>query len=141
MTCNDILSRAPVIEIVGLAVSAVPASFFFLAVLLCGLARALYLNAIIVDVLEKTILISCYLLGGVMLVSAIVSLPLQNYFMPKLGYTRCDILYGHSSMYSPNRWLKHPELCILDKSVSWVRDESEKIENAQKQGQVPSAPY
>ncbi|WP_280190302.1 hypothetical protein [Delftia sp. PS-11] len=43
--------------------------------------------------------------------------------MPKLGYTRCNILEGHPNMYFTD-WVKNPDWCVRGKSREWVREQA-----------------
>lgn len=133
-TYSDIRSRAPIIEITGFALTAPIGIVFFLLMLLVAISRALYLEKI-ADWIERNIAVQVTLVLGVsMVATAILSWPLQEYFMPKLGYSRCDILYGHTSLMSAARWLKYPELCVRGKSIAWVKEQARKIET---QGTAP----
>ena len=127
-----IQSYASVIEITWVALVGPPGMVFFFVTLLLLLARAFYLDRF-GDWIEKIAVKVGYFMGGVMLLSAVLSYPLQSYFMPRLGYTRCNILYAHSSVWSPTWWLKYPELCVFDKSVKWVKAESARIERERGQ--------
>ena len=57
------------------------------------------------------------------LVSLIFITPLQYYAMPKLGYTRCNILEGHPTIYFTD-WVKKPEWCVRGKSREWVMEQA-----------------
>ena len=125
----DLQSRASVIEITWVALVGPPGVALLFVMLLLLFARAFCFDRF-GDWIEEIALKVGYVLGGVMLLGALLSYPLQSYFMPRLGYTRCGILYGHTSIWSPSRWLKYPELCVRDKGVEWVKKESIKIEQA-----------
>ena len=127
-TVKDIRSNAPVVEILGMVLTAPPGALFSLFILLLAPARAFYFDTFGDWIEDNFSLPITVLLGGTMLIAAVLSYPLQSYFMPRLGYTRCGILYGHTSLVSPSRWLKYPELCIRDKGVDWVKAESARIE-------------
>ncbi len=125
-----IQSRAPVVEILGMSLIGPLGGLFLLSALLLSLARAFYLDTIGDWIEDKLLIPTSIPLGGMIPLIAVLSYPIQSYYMPRLGYTRCDILYGHTSLVSPSRWLKYPELCVRDKGVKWVKEESEKIERA-----------
>ena len=127
---DDIRSGAPIVELQGSALIAPPGALFLLSALLLSLARAFYLNTFGDWIEDKLLIPTSILLGGMMLLTVVLSYPHQSYFMPTLGYTRCSILYGHTSIFSTSDWLKYPELCVRDKGVEWVKEESEKIERA-----------
>jgi hypothetical protein len=127
-TYSDIRSRAPIIEITGFALTAPLAIVFFLSTLLTFLLWAMYLDRIGDWILKNIAIHVAYALGVSMVATALLSWPVQEYFMPKLGYSRCGILYGHTSLMSAARWLKYPELCVRDKSIAWVKEQAREIE-------------
>jgi hypothetical protein len=130
-TYVDIRSHAPVIEITGVALISPLAFIFILATLLLLVSRALYLDRI-ANWIQKYILIKVAIVLVVSMgVIGVLSWPVQDYFMPKLGYSRCGILYGHTSLMSAARWLKYPELCVRDKSIAWVKEQARLIEQQQ----------
>ena len=49
--------------------------------------------------------------------------PLQYYAMPKLGYTRCNILEDHPTIYFTD-WVKNPDWCVRGKSRKWVNEQA-----------------
>lgn len=77
----------------------------------------------IIKKIDRLMLISTYL-GLILLILCIfVITPLQYYAMPKLGYTRCNILEGHPNMYFTD-WVKNPDWCVRGKSREWVREQA-----------------
>jgi hypothetical protein len=134
-TYIDIHSRAPIIEITGMALTSPLAFVFLLSALLVFISRALYFDRI-ANWIQKYILIPVAIVLVVSMgLIGVLSWPVQDYFMPKLGYSRCGILYGHTSLMSAARWLKYPELCVRDKSIAWVKEQARLIE--QQQGANP----
>ena len=49
--------------------------------------------------------------------------PFQYYAMPKLGYTRCNILEDHPTIYFTD-WVKNPEWCVRGKTREWVKEQA-----------------
>lgn len=49
--------------------------------------------------------------------------PFQYYAMPKLGYTRCNILENHPTIYFTD-WVKNPAWCVRGKSREWVKEQA-----------------
>jgi hypothetical protein len=43
--------------------------------------------------------------------------------MPKLGYTRCNILEDHPTIYFTD-WVKNPDWCVRGKSREWVNEQA-----------------
>lgn len=58
-----------------------------------------------------------------MLFCIFIITPLQHYAMPKLGYTRCNILKGHPNIYYSD-WVKNPDWCVRGKSREWVKEQA-----------------
>ncbi len=58
-----------------------------------------------------------------MITCLLVITPLQYYAMPKLGYTRCNILEDHPTIYFTD-WVKNPDWCVRGKSREWVNEQS-----------------
>jgi hypothetical protein len=50
---------------------------------------------------------------------------IQNHYLPKLGYSKCNILFNSRSMLA-NTWIKPADLCVYNKTTSWVREEAAK---------------
>jgi hypothetical protein len=130
-TYVDIRSHAPIIEITGMALISPLAFVFLLSALLVAISRAFSLEGIAVWIEKKVWIKVTFVLGVSMVAIAILSWPVQDHFMPKLGYSRCGILYGHTSLMSAARWLKYPELCVRDKSIAWVKEQARLIEQQQ----------
>ena|SRR2546427_609551 len=59
----------------------------------------------------------------IMITCLLVITPLQYYAMPKLGYTRCNILEDHPTIYFTD-WVKNPAWCVRGKSREWVNEQS-----------------
>jgi hypothetical protein len=68
-----------------------------------------------------------------LLFTCIISIPIvmivgsliQHHYLPKLGYSKCNILFNGRSMLA-NTWIKPADLCVYNKTTSWVREEAAK---------------
>ncbi|WP_152643543.1 hypothetical protein [Paracidovorax citrulli] len=49
----------------------------------------------------------------------------QYSYMPKLGYSKCNGLRGHPTMWF-NDWIKNPEWCVPGKDRAWILDQAKK---------------
>ncbi|WP_237736879.1 hypothetical protein [Delftia acidovorans] len=56
-------------------------------------------------------------------IAFLIITPLQYYAMPKLGYTRCNILEDHPTIYFTD-WVKNPAWCVRGKRREWVNEQS-----------------
>ena len=72
---------------------------------------------------ERIFAFSVFTGTGVVLLCFFVITPLQYYAMPKLGYTRCNILEDHPTIYFTD-WVKNPDWCVRGKSREWVNEQA-----------------
>lgn len=72
---------------------------------------------------ERIFALSVFTGTGVVLLCSFVIAPLQYYAMPKLGYTRCNILEDHPTIYFTD-WVKNPDWCVRGKSREWVNEQA-----------------
>ncbi|WP_349335695.1 hypothetical protein [Delftia sp. DS1230] len=72
---------------------------------------------------ERIFAFSVFTGTGVVLLCFFVITPLQYYAMPKLGYTRCNILKDHPTIYFTD-WVKNPDWCVRGKSREWVNEQA-----------------
>lgn len=47
----------------------------------------------------------------------------QYHFMPEWGYTQCNILKGHPTLWF-NDWVRNPEWCVGGKDRDWVAQQA-----------------
>jgi hypothetical protein len=59
----------------------------------------------------------------IMITCLLVITPLQYYAMPKLGYTRCNILEDNPTIYFTD-WVKNPAWCERGKSPEWLKEQA-----------------
>lgn len=72
---------------------------------------------------ERIFALSVFTGTGVVLLCSFVIAPLQYYAMPKLDYTRCNILEDHPTIYFTD-WVKNPDWCVRGKSREWVNEQA-----------------
>jgi hypothetical protein len=68
------------------------------------------------------LLFTCIILIPIVMV---VGSLIQHHYLPKLGYSKCNILFNSRSMLA-NTWIKPADLCVYNKTTSWVREEAAK---------------
>lgn len=91
--------------------------------LISSLSKAIPCKTSILKVTERSF--NATMLVGFIITASCLALitPLQYYAMPKLGYTRCNILEGHPNIYFTD-WVKNPEWCVRGKSRERVKDQA-----------------
>lgn len=71
-------------------------------------------------------------MGFLSLFMLIIGMPLawfaQNQLMPKIGYTKCNILQDHPTIWF-NDWVRNPAWCVAGKSREWIREQAQKPKN------------
>jgi hypothetical protein len=55
-----------------------------------------------------------------------IIVPLQNYAMPNLGYSLCNILKGHPNIHFTD-WVKNPDWCVRGKSREWIKEQAKLV--------------
>jgi len=91
-----------------------------------GILRGLPYNGKIVKILEN-ICNGFVFASAILLLLIVTSATLvQNHYMPKLGYTRCDLLQGNPTLYFSD-WVKNPDWCVQGKTREWVTEQAQLI--------------
>ena len=86
--------------------------------------RAIPYNGPLTNRLSSLTASIIFLLGGLLLIVALASPLVQNYFLPKLGYTQCQLLEdGSFSLWSTD-WVKNPDWCVKGKTRAWVNGQA-----------------
>ncbi|HBJ98630.1 MAG TPA: hypothetical protein DDZ62_00665 [Delftia acidovorans] len=120
---KDINALAPTIRIMPGAPTIFMTPFVFITLALVSVLNSIPCNDSILRKSDKALSIVFTLGISSALVSLIFITPLQYYAMPKLGYTRCNILEGHPTIYFTD-WVKKPEWCVRGKSREWVMEQA-----------------
>jgi nitric oxide reductase large subunit len=83
------------------------------------------------------------MLAGLPLLLFVVLLarPLQEHYMPKLGYFECGLLHGNPTLWFTD-WIKNPAWCVKGKDRDWVFEQAKLAEekSANPSSAIPSAP-
>ena len=63
------------------------------------------------------------------MLALIVTVPLisplvQNYYLPKLGYSKCLLLKGGGFSLVSTDWVKNPDWCVKGKTREWVNEQA-----------------
>lgn len=136
---SDIVELSPSIRIsVGLL-----ASFIIIplciALLVISIFKAIPIRWKGVDLLVKFLNINIFVAAVFMIVGVPALTLLQYHYMPRLGYSKCNILRGHPNMWF-NDWVRNPEWCVRGKDRAWVLEQAQRQTEGQGQGQSPRRP-
>ena len=88
-----------------------------------GIIHAIPCKISTIKLVDRILLWSGLFGIGLIIFCVLVITPLQSYSMPKLGYTPCNILEDHPTMYFTD-WVKNPDWCVRGKSREWVREQA-----------------
>jgi hypothetical protein len=69
----------------------------------------------------------------------LIARPLQQHYMPKLGYLECGLLHGNPTLYFTD-WIKNPEWCVKGKDREWVFEQARLAEEKAVKPSNSSAP-
>ncbi|MBD9581243.1 hypothetical protein IB269_07645 [Delftia sp. DLF01] len=120
---RDIFDLSPVIRVTPLFTLVITFWAIPLTMVVAVIANAIPLKKQVLKIFEY---ISIFSVGVNVISIAIAFLiiaPLHYYTMPKLGYTRCNILEDHPTIYFTD-WVKNPAWCVRGKSREWVNEQS-----------------
>lgn len=120
---KDINALAPIIRIMPGTPIIFITPFVFITLAIVLSLKSIPCNDSILQKSDQALSIIFTLGISTALISLIFITPLQYYAMPKLGYTRCNILEGHPTIYFTD-WVKNPEWCVRGKSREWVKDQA-----------------
>jgi hypothetical protein len=69
--------------------------------------------------------------GSLLFFVLLLARPLQQHYMPKMGYFECGLLRGNPTLYSTD-WIKNPAWCVKGKDRDWVFEQAKLAEDAEK---------
>lgn len=122
-TIADLSNSAPSVRITPGDLVGVYFPIMGFTILVSVIQKAIPCKARTLMISERILAISVITGGGIMIFCLLVVTPLQYYAMPRLGYTRCNILEGHPNIYFTD-WVKNPEWCVRGKSREWVKEQA-----------------
>lgn len=122
-TIADLKNSAPSVRITPGDLVGVYFPIMGFTILVSVIQKAIPCKASTQIISERILAISVITGGGIMLFCLLVVTPFQYYAMPRLGYTRCNILEGHPNIYFSD-WVKNPDWCVRGKSREWVNEQA-----------------
>jgi hypothetical protein len=130
---KSITTDSPVLYIQSISLISPFVSATLFLLLAVGVARYYDLEKFIIR-LEKWLLLSGLTTVFLIPMTMIVGSLIQHHYLPKLGYSKCNILFNGRSMLA-NTWIKPADLCVYNKTTSWVREEAAKRASQAKPNQ------
>ncbi|WP_225613988.1 hypothetical protein [Delftia sp. DLF01] len=122
-TIYDLRNLSPTIRITPSDLVALCAPIISASGITIMIQKAIPCKADITKIPERILKTSLFAGILLMLFCLFIITPLQHYAMPKLGYTRCNILKGHPNIYYSD-WVKNPDWCVRGKSREWVKQQA-----------------
>lgn len=121
---GQVMALAPAIRVVpGSLVFPFVGVFAALAVVI-AILRAIPYNGKPLQILEKafnlTVLASFIVLALVVTTGTL----LQDHYLPKLGYSRCELLQGNPTLWFTD-WVRNPDWCVMGKTLEWVDEQAQ----------------
>lgn len=122
-TLNDLQTDSPTVRVSSTSPAAAYASILAPMSIFAGIIHAIPCKISTIKLVDRILLWSGLFGIGLTIFCVLVITPLQSYSMPKLGYTPCNILEDHPTMYFTD-WVKNPDWCVRGKSREWVREQA-----------------
>jgi hypothetical protein len=120
---GDLLHRAAIVKVVPLTPLLITALAVPLVLMAAIIANAIPCKPSLLKKMERLMVAVLAVNVVAILVSLFVIAPLQHYAMPKLGYSRCNVLQGHPNMYFSD-WVRDPAWCVPGQTREWVREQA-----------------
>jgi len=121
---KDLFALSPTVRVTAGEV-VFPFFVLFLATMFpISIMRAVPVDERYVKPFESFAKMTAYIMFASVAFSAVVGIG-QYYLMPSLGYSQCNILKGHPTLYFSD-WVKDANLCIKGKTREWVREQAAK---------------
>lgn len=133
-TIKDIRDRSAIVRVAvaGFGLFIMVPMIFFLVPL--SLLKAVPVHGKITFIMERLLNINIFIAGAFVVVGMPLLTLAQYYYMPKLGYSKCNELQGHPTMWL-NDWVRNPEWCVRGKDRAWVLEQAQR--QTEVQGQSP----
>ncbi|WP_192811277.1 MULTISPECIES: hypothetical protein [Paracidovorax] len=120
---DDLNQSAPVIRIwpgIMLAPTMLPLGFLTLFVLTM---KAMSLGERMIAKGTRLIDILVVINFATLLLLSFTSTLLQNHYLPRLGYAKCQELKGQPSPWFSD-WVRDPAWCVKGKSLEWIKEQA-----------------
>lgn len=122
----DLQSQSPMIRIYAGAVIGPFIAPLALMMLIVVPMKAVPIFETFTKKTEKPFNVLVLINGIVLMLVLTTSTFLQSHYMPKLGYTHCDLLQGNPTLWSTD-WVKNPDWCVKGKTREWVNEQAKLI--------------
>ncbi|WP_139225636.1 hypothetical protein [Paracidovorax konjaci] len=121
---HDIESGAPVVRTSVVFPGFIVAMPLWILVPFISILKAIPVNWRGIGFLVKLLNINIFAIAVFMIVGMPILTLAQYHYMPKLGYSKCNELQGHPTMWF-NDWVKNPEWCVRGKDRAWVLQQAQ----------------
>ncbi len=138
---ENLLTLAPIVRVSAVSILSPIVGLIGLMLLVALVLRAIpaYEKVAIYLVRTLTFLI-LWVCAPLLLFVVLLARPLQQHYMPKLGYSECGLLHGNPTLWFTD-WIKNPALCVKGKDREWVFEQAKLAEAAEKNAsKVPAVP-
>lgn len=89
-----------------------------------GILRAIPYHGIWLKRLIWLTMTTLFSMLGLIVTVPLISPLVQNYYMPKLGYSKCLLLEGGRFSLWSTDWVKNPDWCVKGKTREWVNEQA-----------------
>lgn len=121
---NDLVHSVPAVRLSIVATSVFFALPLALIMLLLSVFKGIPINWSGVELLVRLLNINIFAAAAFMVIGVPMLTLFQYHYMPKLGYSKCNELHGHPTMWF-NDWIKNPEWCVRGKDRAWVLEQAQ----------------
>lgn len=122
---NDLIASSPAVRLSMAATSVFFALPLASIMLVLSVFKGIPIKWSGVDLLVRLLNINIFAAAAFMVIGVPMLTFLQYHYMPKLGYSKCNELQGHPTMWF-NDWVKNPEWCVRGKDRAWVLEQAQR---------------
>ncbi len=119
----DLLREAPSVRLAPMGFLGPFVGGFCVTAIILAILRAIPYEARVTKWVESVFFILVAMACIFAMLVALLSAPLQNNYLPKLGYTKCALLDGNPAMWFTD-WVKNPDWCVRGKDRAWVHEQA-----------------
>jgi hypothetical protein len=123
-----LLSLAPMVRIGGAVVLVPPILLLFVILSIMLVLRAVPAYEGVSAFLGRVVnIMVLWIMIPLFFFVLLIARPLQQHYMPKLGYSQCSLLSGNRALYFTD-WVKNPAWCVKGKDREWVFEQAKLAE-------------
>ncbi|WP_208908446.1 hypothetical protein [Paracidovorax avenae] len=122
---SDLINSAPTVRVSMAATSVFFALPLALIMLLLSAFKGIPIKWRGVELLVNLLNINIFAAAVFIVIGVPMLTFLQYHYLPKLGYSKCNELQGHPTMWF-NDWVKNPEWCVRGKDRAWVLEQAQR---------------